>query len=112
MTDTKQVDRLLQSHATPRLRHPPEAVFEIALDIEMRKQAGFLKHVADRPLMGRQEGSGVLPYLAIHDKFTTSRALQPGDTAQQRGLAGTGVTKQGRHADTWQIQVHVHGKTR
>jgi len=61
----------------------------------MRKQTGFLEHVAQWPLVRRQPVATalarvfvVLPDLAVDRQATQWRTLQPGHAAQQRGFAG------------------------
>ena len=78
----------------------------------MREQAGFLKHVAKRPAMRRHPELLVLPELALERQAALRRAFQPGDAAQQRGLAGAGGAEQGGDAARWQLHLNIEPEAR
>ena len=65
-------------------------VVQVGAHRKVGEQARFLEHVADGALVGTAEDAGrvVLPDLSP-DGETAGEALQAGDTAQHRGLAGT-----------------------
>src|SRR6266536_57061 len=64
----------------------------------MREQAGFLKHVADRPLVRLAKGRFVLPDLAIDRAKASGQVMQASQTACDGGLAAAGSTEYRRHA--------------
>jgi hypothetical protein len=74
------------------------AVAQVGPNAQVRKEARLLEDVAERAPVGRAEGLVVLPDLAIDDEPPVRDALQPGDGAQQRGLARAGMAEQGGDA--------------
>ena len=52
----------------------------------------LLEHIGQRPLMNRSEQVVFLPGRAQYGKLSVS-LLQPGDAAEQRGFAASGVTE-------------------
>jgi hypothetical protein len=56
----------------------------------MRKQVGFLEHIAQGAFISGQKQAvfAVLPALAVDFKLTLRRVLEASNTAQQRGFAG------------------------
>ncbi len=51
-----------------------------------------------------------LPDRAIDREAAQGRTLQPGNAAQQRGLARAGVAEQSGDAARGQVQVHIEPK--
>ncbi len=65
---------------------------------EVRKEARFLEHVAERPAVGRQKGSvPVLPDVAVDVADAVAQAEETGDAAQDRRLAAARGAEQRRH---------------
>ena len=81
-SDPQQGNGALQWYAPRRLRHPPQAVFQVAAHVEVVEQAGLLEHVADRPPVRGQELRPVLPGLAGHHQAAVGVAVEAGDGAQ------------------------------
>src|SRR5690348_16980280 len=69
------------------------AVHQIAAHREMRKQIGFLEHIADRPPMRGAEMLIVLPDIAGH-RAGTINLVESRDAAHHGGLAAAGRTEQ------------------
>jgi len=90
VSDAQQFHRLLQGHAPNAGRHTAHAELEIASHRQVREQVGVLEHVTDRALMRwyEQLARAVLPVFAVDAQLPAARAFQPGDAAQQGGLAG------------------------
>jgi hypothetical protein len=88
MRDAQQLDRLLQRPGSTGLIDAPDAIFKIALDIQMVEQAGLLKDVAQVALPGghKQAARAVLPDTSGHH-HPPAGALEPSDAPQQRGFA-------------------------
>lgn len=93
-------------------RDAPQAEFEVGLHRQMGKQAGFLEHITQGALMGRDEDlpAAVLPHFVVDLYQALPGFFQPGDAAQAGGLARAGMTVQGRDATPRKLQVEVQGK--
>ena len=63
----------------------------------MRKQAGFLKYISQRPAVRGHEPAGILPDIAVEAHRGARGALESGNAAQDRRLAGTGAPEQRRN---------------
>ncbi len=85
MADAKQFRRLCQFHTPLRGRDAIEPVAQILLHAQMRKQARFLKDVAERTLMRRQKdvavAFGIEPDFAVDDELPLPGRTRP---ARQR----------------------------
>ncbi len=112
MGDAEQFDGLVQRLPVHGVADALHAVGQIAARAQMREEAGLLKDVAERALVGRQEGPAVLPDLAVDAQIAVRHAHQPGDQTQQAGLAGAGVTEERGDAPTGQRQIHVERELR
>jgi hypothetical protein len=88
------------------------AEFQVGPHGQVGKQARFLEHVTERAPVHRNEHAGgiVLPYLIAQRHVTTRCTLQPGNRAQARRLARTGMAEQGADAALRQVQVDVERK--
>ncbi len=92
LCQAEQLDHLIESDAI-LARYPcvvGNAVKQIAFDREVGKQARFLKHVADRPLVRLSKCRLVLPDIAIDRAGTSRQVLQAGQTARHGCLAAAG----------------------
>ena len=56
---------------------------QVARHIEMLKQPGILKHIANPALMGGQEVLAILPGITIKHHPPRGGGFQPGDHPQQ-----------------------------
>ena len=83
------------------------AIEQIAADREVREQARLLKHVADRPLMGRPEIRAVLPDLPADREIAVLQHLQTGDAAQHRRLAAARWSEQRGHAPHRRLEAGI-----
>jgi hypothetical protein len=83
-----------------------QAEIEVARHVQMREQPRILEHIAQRTLVGRHETRIILPGLAVHDQ-PAGAALQPGDAAQQRGLAAARLAEQRGDAAARQVEIDV-----
>ena len=106
MADAEQFDGLLKPDALRR-GAAFEAEIQVAEDIEMGEQAGFLKDVADGPLVRRQPGFFVLPDFALEFESTVGRFFQPGQAAQQGGFSRAGMAEQRRDTAAGQGEVDI-----
>ena len=70
----------------PRVTGPLLGIAQVTRNIQVGKQAGFLKHIGNRPLVAGQMLPLVQPCLAIEGNCATDLRLQPGNTAQQGGF--------------------------
>src|SRR5208282_2229020 len=87
--DAQQVDHFVEIDlgAVGRL-FARRAEQQVAPHRQMRKQAGFLEHIAQRPLIGRQENAvAVLPQVAVNVAQAVVEAQKTGNATQNRGLA-------------------------
>ena len=112
MIDAQQGRRLLQIDLALAGGNALEAEFQIAPHGEVREKTGFLKHVAERAFVRRDENApvAVLPDVAVDRDEAAGSLFQPGDATQAGGLAGPGMAIQRRDAAPRQRQVDVHGK--
>ena len=87
------------------------AIEQIAAHGQMRKQARFLKHIADRAKVWRAEEARILPDLAGNRAGALRRAVQASKAAQHCRLAGPRRPEQGGHApprrDEFRIKVEA-----
>jgi hypothetical protein len=88
VADAQQLDHAVQRDAALRRGDAAQAVADVAAHVQVIEQRGLLDHVADRPPVHRHEPARgvVLPHL-VADGDAAGRALEPGQRAQQRGLA-------------------------
>src|SRR6478609_5276162 len=95
MPDAEQFRRLRQIHASLRRLNAIEPEAQVLLHAQMRKEARFLKHIAERPLVRRQKdvAIGIEPHFAIDDEPPDARPREPREASQERGLAGTGMAE-------------------
>ncbi len=100
MIDAEQFGRLLQLDAALWARDAFQAEFQVGAYRQVRKQAGFLKDIADCALVRGQKDSvfAVLPDLAMNANKTLFGFFQPGDATQAGGLARTRRAEQCRDA--------------
>ena len=112
--DAEQFHRLIERYPALRHRYPLLAVFQVAADGEVGKQAGFLEHITQRAFVGGQKYplGIILPDLAIDRQEAVGCPLQAGHATQQGGLAGAGMAEQGGHPARRQFQVHLQAKAR
>src|SRR5690606_22998962 len=75
------------------------------------EEVGFLEHVADGPAMGRDETDLVLPQRAIDAHVALAMPVEPGEGAQQAGLAGARRTEEGGDAAPRKVELHLQGET-
>src|SRR5690606_22551349 len=101
--DAEQFDDLVEPNVLLDSACALLAVDEVPADRKMREQARFLEHVAERATMRRHEMPVVLPDLIAH-RDASGDAVEPGHGSQDRRLAATGRSEQGRDA------VHRYGK--
>ncbi len=109
-TQAQPFHHLFQMHLAFGRRNALQAVFQIGAHRQMGKQAGLLEHVAQCSAMRRHKLRIVLPRLTVHSQ-RASGALQPGDAAQQGGLAGTGRAKQGGDTKRRRIERGIQYET-
>ena len=89
VADAQQVQPMIPSVAALRCGRAGMAEGQVALHAQVLKQAGFLKHIAQRPLVHRFEDAlrAVLPHLACHADVALCLGLQPGQHTQTSGFA-------------------------
>ena len=90
MVDAQQFHRLLQHYTALRCRHSAHAEFQITSHRQVGEQVGVLEHISDGATVRWHEQvlRVVLPVFAVDAQLAAARAFQPGDAAQQGGLAG------------------------
>ena len=86
MGDAQQFDGVIQTDPL-RAGDVFQTIAQVAQYREMGKQARFLEHVADGPLVGRQPTSCVLPDLTIDGESPLRGPFQASNATQQRGFA-------------------------
>ncbi|MNC15834.1 hypothetical protein D3C75_636650 [compost metagenome] len=114
MADAQQLGGVGHVDAALRLGDALEAECQVGQHRQMRKQAGFLEHVAQRALVRRDEDPvvAVLPdFIVDLDKALLS-PLQAGDAAQASGLARAGVAVKRSDATARHLQIDVQGEAR
>ena len=111
MANAQQIDHLVQGHLAPRHRGALQAKVQIALHIQMGKQAGLLKHIAQGTAVGGQPLARgiVLPDLLAQAHLALA-ALQPGNAAQQTGFAAARGANQGADPAGRQLQGDIQRK--
>ena len=96
-TDSQEVDDFVEVDRGSVMLLLRSAEEQILSHGEVGKEARLLKHVAERPLMRRNESSAaVLPDLARDIAEPILDVDQSGDAAQNRGLAAAGRAEQHR----------------
>ena len=106
--DAQQVHDLVQRDAALVAGDALEAVREVVLHVQVRKQGRLLDHVADGALMrGHEEALRVVLPDRIAKSHTARGAFQAGQGPQHRGLAAARGPEQGGHAVCGQAQRHV-----
>jgi hypothetical protein len=88
--DIQHGNRLIERHPAVCGSHPLLPELQVGQHGEVRKQAGLLKHIAQRAFVDGHESCAVLPDIAIDDQRAARRGRQTGHGAQEGGLAGTG----------------------
>src|SRR5690242_20537067 len=98
--EPEEVGYLREARAVWRVESPVGlgAVEQVPSHREVREEARFLEDVPDRPFMGGAEAFAVLPHVRTDGAEALGQALQPGDAAQDRGLAASGRSDQPCHA--------------
>ncbi|MNE14427.1 hypothetical protein D3C80_1073070 [compost metagenome] len=96
------------------LRNALEAELEIGQHREVRKQAGFLEHIAHGAFVWRHENVllAVLPDFVIDLDKAFISPFKAGDATQARGLARARVTVKGSDATPRQFQIDIEGEPR
>ncbi|MNN46444.1 hypothetical protein D3C81_1608260 [compost metagenome] len=112
MADAQQLSGVGHVDPTLRLGNALEAELQIGQHRQMRKQAGFLEHVAERAFVRRDENPvvAVLPDFIVDLDKALIGPFQAGDAAQASGLARAGVAVKCRDATARQLQVDVQGE--
>ena len=107
--NAQQVQGVIPVVVALRRRCSLEAVLQISLHVQVLKQTGFLKHVAQRALVhGFENGfCTVLPYLALHADSTSGAGLKTGQDPQSSCFARAGRPKQRADAIPRQVKVQV-----
>ena len=77
----------------------------------MREQARLLEYVTDLAIVHRPRYPVVLPDLVRNREAARRPTLEPGDAAQERRLARTGLTEHARDALHRNVGIHVQRKT-
>src|SRR5271165_3768778 len=106
----EKVDDFVESHSLSRCAPivPRRAEHEIAAHREVRKEARFLEHVAERPPVRRQKGPvAILPDVALDLAKPVAHAQKAGDAAQDRRLAATRRAEERGHALRWRSEAGV-----
>ena len=98
--EAKQIDYLVEANRVrlSRASRATGAIEQVAPHGEVRKQARFLKNVADGTPVRWQEGRRVLPYLAVDRAKSLTQPVEAGDAAEHRRLAAARGSKQRRDA--------------
>ena len=115
MANAQHLHRLVQRQfgcSLLGLGQAAQAVHQVPAHIQVVKQGVVLKHHAQAPLPGGHKHALciVLPQ-RMAQLHLALRALQPGQTAQQRGLARARCTPQHRHALQGQRHSGLQRKT-
>ena len=89
VTNAQQRQRVVPALGALMVRCAAKPVLHVVLHVEVFKQAGFLKHIAQGALVHRLEDAlgAVLPDLALHTNAPARLRLQPGQHAQGGGFA-------------------------
>ena len=104
-TDSQEVDDFVEVDRGPVMLSHRSAEDEILSHGEMGKKARLLKHVAQRPLMRRNESSAaVLPDLARDIAEPIRDVDQSGDVAQHGRLAAARRAEQHRDSGRWNLE--------
>jgi NADH:ubiquinone oxidoreductase subunit 5 (subunit L)/multisubunit Na+/H+ antiporter MnhA subunit len=98
----------------PRLAGPAKPEVKVSAHVQVLKQAGLLKHIAQVAAPGRQAHTCgiVLPGLAQNAHLAVGGWLEPRDAAKQRGLARARRAKQHGDAPARQAQIHREPEVR
>ncbi len=114
MIDAEQFAGLRQLNAALLARDTFHAELQIVPHRQMREQAGFLKHIADRPFVRSQENTffGVLPDFIVNADEALIGFFQASDAAQAGRLARAGRPEQRGNARPREAQVGTDGEIR
>ena len=112
--NAEQLNRRVQACCVAGQARAFEPKLQIAPHVQMLKQTGLLKHIAQRPPPGRQADTsrGVLPGFARDRDPCVGQRLQTRHAAQQAGLAATRGAKQHGDAGPGQAQVDLEREIR
>jgi len=110
MTDAKQFHSLGQLDPAAGWRNPLHAKFKIAQHRKVRKEAGLLKHIAQRALMHRAKNPPFLPDFIIDPHGCARYFFKSGQNAQDRGFARTRRSEQGTYPTPRQSQIGLQMK--
>jgi hypothetical protein len=77
----------------------------------MRKEAGLLEDIADRPLVGGTEERAVLPDIAVDGDMALWQAQEAGNAAQHRGLARARRAEQAGDAGRRDVERDIQVET-
>ena len=114
VADAQQVQAMVPAVAALAGGGSVAAEGQVVLHAQVFKQAGLLKHIAQRPLVHGLEDAlcSVLPHLCGHADVALRLGLQPGQYAQTGGFPRAGGAKQRRHATCGQGHINVQRKAR
>ena len=65
----------------------------VAADREVREQRSLLGDVPDAPMFARHEDAAAVDHLVAEHHFAVVEAFEPGDDAQQCGLAAPDIPR-------------------